>query len=374
MKISVNRRIYKLLGILDTPTIVYDQYIIDYIVNLLKRDTKNVKNIEICFSIKANSNKEVLKIFKNHGLGVEVASIEELKIAKSIGFNSIYCTSPGMSKEKIEYIYSNNVIFDFDSINQLAKWSKYNKNKSIGIRFKPESYKAGLNSRFGISNLNSLKLKELIDKNDLKLKQLHLHIGQKKDVYQFNNILNEIERNIRSLDIFDELEKINLGGGIDHLYVENYDINTFWNLIEEFRNRVANVLKKDLHIVIEPGTFLVNLAGFLYTKVINERINIKENLQELTIDASPFNLLAWSNPKPIKNTSSYNELVNTKIFGPTCYEEDFFNTTQNLPRLVIDDDILYHPVGAYVTSIMSSLHNLEKPKELVLTVNNQLLE
>lgn len=206
------------------------------------------------------------------------------------------------------------------------------------------------------------------------MKQLHIHIGQKKDVSILDNILRQIEQNICLLNIFEELETINLGGGFDHLYVEKNDINQFWEIVELFRNRISKKLRKDIRIVIEPGTLLINLAGFLYTKVVNEKLNTEENIQEITINASPFNLLAWSNPKPIKSTSLQNELLGTKIYGPTCYENDCFNDIENLPRLFIGDDILYHPVGSYVTSIMSSLHNLKRPKELVLMSDNQLME
>lgn len=376
MEISVNKEIIRLINTIETPAIVYDADIIKYFINKLRQDTLNIPNLEICFAVKANRNPLVLKVMREANLGADIASIEELNVAIEAGLFPIYCTSPGFSHEQIENIYNHSIIFDFDNLSQLKNWlfKSSLKNRKIGLRIRPyldkkytDDITVGEKSRFGI-NPASEELHEIIKNNNLLVEQLHVHIGEKKNSLVFKELLNYIETIINTFDNFKDIKKINLGGGYDHLYANASEVRNSWDAVEEFSENISRRLNRDIKIIIEPGSLLTNASGFLYSEV-KASDELSPECQRIILDSSAFNLLSWAKPKILLSTSKSAEKIIHKIYGPTCFEYDYFFSPA-LNKLGIDDRILMHPVGAYVSGINRNLHGLQNPKEYLLISNN----
>ena len=59
-------------------------------------------NIKLLYSIKSNSNQEVLKTIFNNNLGADAASINEVFMAQKLGLsrNNIFYSAPGKSPEE----------------------------------------------------------------------------------------------------------------------------------------------------------------------------------------------------------------------------------------------------------------------------------
>ncbi|MFN4219993.1 MAG: diaminopimelate decarboxylase, partial [bacterium] len=192
---------------LPTPLYFYD---VDFLEKTIDEIEKYKGNFKIFYSLKANSNRYLLEVIKQRGLGAEVVSLGELKLAIEIGFNSIVMSGVGKTDEQIKTA----IIHDIDSINvesieeieiinNIA--SSLNKTAKISLRVNPNvdplTHKAittGLyENKFGINfeKLDSA-LQKIKKSKSLEFIGLHFHIGsQITDMSVYRNLclrVNEI--------------------------------------------------------------------------------------------------------------------------------------------------------------------------------------
>ncbi|PEM67392.1 hypothetical protein CN613_18885 [Bacillus pseudomycoides] len=347
---------------IDTPAIVYNDKLLQHTINMIKEDTKNIPNLEICFSLKANRNNDITSYIANQGLGADIASLEEFNIAKNKKFKSIYATSPYFGIEEVKQLYENDITFDFNSISQLKSCIKIVENKDIGLRIKiplqktaPEIY--GNNSRFGVLG-NESALIQLIKKHNLNVKQIHIHIGE-KDYNSTKEIIKHIKYLLKHFDIYQNVLIINLGGGYTQLYLKETELTQFWNLIKEFSIYLNK--KQPTKIIIEPGMLISFLSGCLFTSVRASDYQINDT-KNVTLDCSAFNLFSWFKPKLIYTSSNLDKKIHN-IHGNTCYEHDTFSEKITTNELNVEDKIVFNPVGSYVSSMKRTLHGLPFPTE-----------
>lgn len=80
---------------------VYDENVIVANLNRLKA---NFPQIDFLYSIKCNSNFNVLRSIFSRGIGADAASVGEVKLAQEAGVpaNEIYYSAPGKSIEDIK--------------------------------------------------------------------------------------------------------------------------------------------------------------------------------------------------------------------------------------------------------------------------------
>ena len=107
----------------------------------------------ICFAVKANSNIEVIKELKNKGLGADVVSLGELKLALKAGIKAekIVFSGVGKSIDEIEFAIKKGILSinaesknEIDLINTVSQ--KLKKIINIGIRINP-NIKADTNKK-----------------------------------------------------------------------------------------------------------------------------------------------------------------------------------------------------------------------------------
>ena len=99
----------------------------------------------ICYAVKANSNRAILRLLRNAGAGFDIVSGGELFRALKAGANPAKCTFAGVgkSREEIEYaleqgVYSFNIESEaeLDYINEIA--SAKNQRAPIALRVNPD--------------------------------------------------------------------------------------------------------------------------------------------------------------------------------------------------------------------------------------------
>ena len=177
-----------------------------YSFNKLKKNIQSFKNNFksinplICFSVKSNSNLQILKEIKKFGLGTDVVSKGELLIALKAGINpkKIVFSGVGKTFHEIKFAIEKNILLinaeSESEINEIEKVAK-NKNKKIdiGIRLNPninaktlKKISTGKNEdKFGIEELNFLKiLKKFKNSKYLNIRCLSVHIGSQITDYR----------------------------------------------------------------------------------------------------------------------------------------------------------------------------------------------
>ena len=257
-----------------------------YSYSLLKKNIlnfkKNFKSFAplICFSIKSNSNINILKEIKKFGLGADVVSKGELMIALKAGINAnrIVFSGVGKTSEEINFAIDKKIFLinaesksEIEEINRIAKLKK--RKVQIGIRLNPNTDAETLNqistgkkeNKFGVSEKTLIELIDYCKKtNNLILKCLSVHIGSQilnykpyqKMLKVINNIINKISH---------KFEYIDLGGGMGISYKNNDKKLNY----KKYNQLIKKFLKQNKSkIIFEPGRSIIGNTGILISKII----------------------------------------------------------------------------------------------------------
>ena len=380
-----NINILELVKKIETPAYIYSKRKVIENVNTLKSGLKKVDGL-ICFSVKANSNLNLLKILVNEGLGMDIVSGGELRKALLAGCNSkkIVFSGVGKSPIDIEYaIHEDILLFNVESeselfvINEISK--KLGKITSIAVRVNPDVspnthpyISTGLKeNKFGISINDSLKLHKKIKKfKNIRVIGVDFHIGsQITEVKPYIDSLIKIKNYIEELRNYDiQLEFLDIGGGFG--LIDNSDSFNLGLML----NEIANKLKSfNLKIIVEPGRSIIGNTSFLISKVLYIKKNESKNFA--ICDAGMNDLLR---PALYK---SYHEIVNLSNFpssdknlnvfdivGPVCESSDCFFPKKSID-LSENDYIAIMNTGAYGYSMASNYNSRPKPVEILIDDN-----
>ena len=380
-----NINILELVKKIETPAYIYSKRKIIENVNTLKSGLKKVDGL-ICFSVKANSNLNLLKILVNEGLGMDIVSGGELRKALLAGCNSKKIVFSGVGKSPIDIEYAireDILLFNVESeselfvINEISK--KLGKITSIAVRVNPDVspnthpyISTGLKeNKFGISINDSLNLhKKIKNFKNIRVIGVDFHIGsQITEVKPYIDSLIKIENYIEELRNYDiQLEFLDIGGGFG--LMDNSDSFNLGLMLNEIANKLKGF---NLKIIVEPGRSIIGNTSFLISKVLYIKKNESKNFA--ICDAGMNDLLR---PALYK---SYHEIVNLSNFlssdknlnvfdivGPVCESSDCFFPKKSID-LSENDYIAIMNTGAYGYSMASNYNSRPKPVEILVDDN-----
>ena len=380
-----NINLLELVKKIETPAYIYSKRKIIENVNTLKSGLKKVDGL-ICFSVKANSNLNLLKILVNEGLGMDIVSGGELRKALLAGCNSKKIVFSGVGKSPIDIEYAireDILLFNVESESELVVINKISKKlgkvTSIAVRVNPDVspnthpyISTGLKeNKFGISINDSLNLhKKIKNFKNIRVIGVDFHIGsQITEVKPYIDSLIKIENYIKELNNYNiQLEFLDIGGGFG--LIDNSDSFNLGLML----NEIANKLKSfNLKIIVEPGRSIIGNTSFLISKVLYIKKNESKNFA--ICDAGMNDLLR---PALYK---SYHEIVNLSNFpssdknlnvfdivGPVCESSDCFFPKKSID-LSENDYIAIMNTGAYGYSMASNYNSRPKPVEILIDYN-----
>ena len=193
-----NVSVKKLASQIVTPFYLYSE---GNIVENYKSFLNNFKRSKplICFSVKANSNIQILKILKKMGSGADVVSGGELLKAIKSGIkpSKIVFSGVGKTEDEIRLAIKKNILLiNVESENEAILINKISgqlkKRTSIGVRLNPDinapTHKkistGKAEDKFGLSKTNLISFCLKMNKfRNLRLDAISVHIG--------SQILNE---------------------------------------------------------------------------------------------------------------------------------------------------------------------------------------
>ena len=215
-----------------TPTYCYS---LRKLKNNIKNFQKSFNSINplLCFSVKSNSNLQILKEVKKLGMGADVVSKGEMVQALKAGISPKKIVFSGVGKKTDELKFaiekkillinaeSESEIFEIERLAKLKKTIVH-----IGIRLNPNidaktlkkistgkrEDKFGLTEKAFLNILNNFKLS-----NFIKVKCLSVHIGsQITDYKPYSKMIDVLDKIIKkSQHLFDYID---LGGGMGVQY------------------------------------------------------------------------------------------------------------------------------------------------------------
>ncbi|VXC36613.1 conserved hypothetical protein [Bacillus sp. 349Y] len=354
---------------LPTPSIIYDVAAIKHVIQSLLNDIRVIPEATLLYSVKANRNPTILRLLADMGLGVDVASIEELQAVKKAGFEIIHATSPSFSADEIKMLREAGIFPDFNSLSQLELARiELGSLEEVGLRVKfplllseeEGETTFGEGSRFGI-NLFEPSIKSYLIKHQIEVKQIHIHLGEMRNVRVMEQVMKSIAKLVK---IYPSIESINLGGGLTYLYSDQEEAKNVWKMVATYVEDIQCTLGRSIKLMVEPGMLLMAMCGYLLSSVRSS--DWGNDSRNVTLDASAWNLMYWSYPVLVKAyTQNVEEEIHT-LYGNTCYEKDIFIQSSINPRLETGDRVLLAPAGAYVTSMARNMHGFPVPMEFIL--------
>jgi diaminopimelate decarboxylase len=367
----------------------YGTPVYSYSLKKLKNNIQNFKNYFksfnplICFSVKSNSNLEILKQINKMGLGADVVSQGEMMKALRAGINSkkIVFSGVGKTSKEISYAIDKKVLLinaesqsEIEEIQRIAKSKK--KIVDIGIRLNPNTDAQTLSqistgkkeNKFGVGEKKFIELVNYIkSSNYIKLKCLSVHIGsQILSNRPYERMLKVVDRIIKKSA--HKFEFIDLGGGMGISYKKKKN-KLNYRKYNSAINKFLYIYKSK--IIFEPGRSIIGDAGILISKVIYIKETNSKNFIILDVGMNDLMRPALYGAIHRIIPAIKNKQFSKKTFefvGPICESTDKFSTLKNFQKLKEKDLIIICDVGAYGMSL-SSNYNV-RPKSMELLIKN----
>jgi diaminopimelate decarboxylase len=354
----------------------------------------------ICYAVKANSNRAILKLLADAGAGFDIVSGGELFRALRAGVDPAKCTFAGVGKtrEEIEYaldqaVYSFNVESEaeLDYINEIA--SGESQRAPIALRVNPDvaaethAYISTGKSenKFGIALEGVAQIYERASKMPgVAIRGVQMHIGsQITEAKPFEAAIEKIAPLVRELKSKYKIQFFSVGGGMGIIYRRALESGSgkWWHehggepsafSVCDYANAIVPPLRElGVRILVEPGRFLVGNAGVLLTRVLY----LKETAQKkfAIIDAGMNDLIrpalyqSYHQIVPVVQPSmSRNKTEKMDIVGPVCESGDFFAQDREMPELRPGDLLAVMSAGAYGFVMASNYNSRPLPAEALV--------
>ena len=369
-----------------TPLYIYSQRTLTDHFQKLDKELAPLDHM-ICFAMKANSNRAVLRSLARLGSGFDIVSEGELRRAMAAGGDPRKCVFAGVGKSEseIEFALRQNIYaFNVESepelqrINRVA--ARMKKAAPVAIRVNP-NVDAGTHSKittgtyenkFGIAFEEIEAVYERASRlRNLRLRGVQTHIGsQLTSIKPFELAVRKLVPLVTRLAERYQLEFFSIGGGLGIMYESALASGpSQWWRTPEAENiltpaRYAATLipfLEPLHlkILIEPGRFIAGNAGILVTRVEYVKRTGRKNF--VIVDAAMNDLIrpafydSYHEIVPLSRKPG-RRAISSDVVGPVCESGDFFCKDRSLPRVDEGDYLALLSAGAY-GFVMASNYN-----------------
>ncbi|MDP4183305.1 MAG: diaminopimelate decarboxylase [Bacillota bacterium] len=337
------------------------------------------------YSIKANSNIELLKIVKEEGINADAMSPGEIYVLLKAGFrpDQIFYIGNNVSAEEMQYAIDHGVLVSVDSISQLETYGKIHKGGKVAVRFNAgigaghheKVVTAGSKTKFGIDNTLVEEVKNIADKYALKIVGVNQHIGSL--FLDGRAYLEGVKGLLAIASKFPELEFIDLGGGFGipykgHMGEGKLDLLGMSIKLDAILKEWMKQYGRNAQIKIEPGRYIVAECGTLLGTVHSVKTNY--NTKYIGTDIG-FNVLMrpvmYDSYHEIKVFRNGKELDNSKgskatVVGNICETGDILARDRELPDIEEGDIIAVLDAGAYGYSMSSNYNMRLRPAEAII--------
>ena len=349
------------------------------------------------FAQKACSNIHILRLMHAAGVKVDSVSLGEIERALVAGFqpggDEIVFTADVIDEPTLARLAELKIPVNAGSVDMLHQLGEVSEGHPVWLRVNPgfghghsqKTNTGGENSKHGIWYTDLALALEAIQRHQLKLVGIHMHIGSGVDYGHLEQVCDAMVNQVISFG--QDLEAISAGGGLSipyHFGEEAINTEHYFGLWDAARQRVAQHLGHEVKLEIEPGRFLVAESGVLVSKV--RAVKAMGSRHFVLVDAG-FNVLM----RPAMYGSYHHisaiagdgreldeqQTIDTVVAGPLCESGDVFTQleggkveTRALPAVQVGDYLVFHDTGAYGAS-MSSNYNSRPLLPEVLFENGQ---
>ena len=380
---AAESRVADLVGEFGSPLYVYDAGVIEAAYRRIESAFAGA-DILLAYSVKANSNLEILKRLRALGAGADIVSQGELHRCLVAGFSPSDVVFAGVGKTEVEMEAALEVgilAFNVESAEELQALSRVagrlGRTAPVALRVNPdivadtphEYTRTGDGaSKFGIPVDRVLDLyRWAADQPSLEVRGIDVHIGsQILDPEPYTRALAQVldlAAEVRAEGI--DLDFVDLGGGFGVGY-EGEDGLSVEGLAAIVVPRVAET---GLRLILEPGRFIVGQAGILVTKVLYVKHSGSKTFVVtdggMTELIRPSHYQGFHRIEPvISREEAAREVVD--VVGPICETGDFLARDRVLQMPAQGDLLAVQTAGAYGFVMASNYNSRRRPAEVVV--------
>lgn len=386
-----NSDIRQLADQFGTPLYVYDKnQIINNYYKLRDSFRKYYENTQIHYSVKANSNLSIIKIFKELGAGVDCSSPIEIMLAEKAGldYSNILYTGNYESPDDFRSLRGKDLKLNLDDINSFHRLIKIFTPNRVAFRINPGigrgGYEgittAGTDAKFGVPYERALDAYKAAKDAGIEHFGIHMMTGSNNlEPYYFAEVVEKLMKIAGR--IFDKLdivpEYVDIGGGMGIPYEhdeEELNVELTAEMVSEiFKEKCKKYDFGEPALILEPGRYLVANAGYLITKVTGIKNSYKTFVG---VDAGMSTLLRPALYGANHKVFVYgkNELEqNVNLCGQICENSDIFAKNVFMPSVEEGDLLIFGDVGAYGYVMASNYNNRLRPAEVLISDNDPKL-
>jgi len=347
-------------------------------------------SVKIAYSMKANFNPSVLRVFMSQGILFDVTSLGELTFLLRSGGNplDIIYTSVTEEKDEFEKVLERGVrrvvVGSYSGLEHLIiAVRELDVRVKVAVRINPEVMvkavvkAAHRNGKFGVplseGRLDGAPhlLNTILMEPRLSFEGFHFHLGsQIEDASCFINALDKLEHFIlKAKKMHPDLSVslIDIGGGTPVFYGTPVpSAEEIGRVVSSRLNSMMSRIGERFNLIVESGRFLSSESGVLVSRIVNTKTYAGQKIVfvdagfHLLLDAA---LLHQAYPQYVIPRSSGNGSLKTVLAGRLCDSYDIFPVSQisNLNGAEQGSLVIFQNVGAYSIVFGMPFHCQPKP-------------
>lgn len=373
-------RIKEMADRFGTPFYLYDAERIRERYHQL-RQTITYPELAIHFAIKAQPSVALLRLLGDLGAGADACSVSDLLFANAAGLDPRRATFTccGLSAKELEAVARHGAFFIADSLSQVERYGCLAPGRSIGIRvhthieagFHPHVRTGGSGGKFGLLPGEIKEAIALAHSRDLEVTCLHTHIGS--DILEPSGLIDALERLIGHADLVPGLTAIDAGGGIGQPFWPEdgeFDLVGYGRAVSDLMDGISRRRGDRIHLILEPGAFLVQDAGYLVARVTELRPPARGRPRFAYVDANcnqAISALLYGTRRGLHAPASDGpRMLRYHVAGTTMQAGDIFAEDAELPELAIGDPVVVENCGSYCSARASTFNGRPRPGEVLL--------
>jgi ornithine decarboxylase len=325
---------------------------------------QNLPRVQAYYAVKANPDPVIVKTLFEAGASFDISSIAE--------FEAVYENIKDLSEqERHDWIYSNIIyanpikaeetlrkldkyqpLLTFDNSEEIAKMKQNAPNSRVVLRLRVSNAGAmvELSSKFGAAHEEALELIFEAINAGLNVTGLSFHVGSQttnfENYMQAINLAALIFKEVKERG-YDQMNLLDIGGGFPAPYDES--VKPFSELAKRINTELDRLISPDIHIIAEPGRFMVATTATAVSKIIGKAVRhgklcyyiddgVYHTFSGVIFDHCQYHFDAFkTGPTQI-----------CTVFGPTCDGLDVISMTEELPSNLERGDLLSSKnIGAY---------------------------
>jgi diaminopimelate decarboxylase len=257
------------------------------------------------YAMKANANKALLQLITRHGFGIDASSLNEVRRAVMAGIapDAILLTTQevplGQEREDLQVFLLQGLKYNICSQRQMALIRDFalRHDLPLSLRVHPgeggtgESAARDTANPFASFGVHISVLTETLQaafQQGLRIEQLHMHIGSGGSPAKWRAGVDTLLAIAEALLAWlPHLRSVNFGGGLKEARMPDEERAPVVELGRYTQERIIDFQKRTsrmLGVEVEPGSFLVAMAGYVVTSVIDKKSTGPEGYRFLITD------------------------------------------------------------------------------------------